>query len=129
MNDKERELVNEELINNPLCYNMMLGGEGGDTWSNTGKRHSIETKKKISEKVSNYIKESGINGHKIRSERQKQIWIEMRKDPKKLELINRKRSETLKQRIKENPHIRGHKLSDETKKKISESIKAKIKKR
>ena len=47
MNNKEREIVTEDLVRNPMCYNVMLGGEGGDTWS--GKHHSNETKKKLSE--------------------------------------------------------------------------------
>jgi hypothetical protein len=29
----------------------MLGGEGGDTWSRSGRKHTEETKKKISQKI------------------------------------------------------------------------------
>lgn len=46
MNNKEKELVNEILISNFLCYNNGLGGEGGPLFKN--KKHSSETKKKIS---------------------------------------------------------------------------------
>ena len=48
MNEKEKEIVNESLIKNPLCYNLMIGGEGGDTWSNTGRHHSEDSKLKMS---------------------------------------------------------------------------------
>ena len=49
MNEKERQLVNEETIANPMCYNLMVGGEGGDTWTGTGRKHSDETKQQLSE--------------------------------------------------------------------------------
>lgn len=49
MNAKERELVNENLVKDETCYNLMLGGEGGDTWTGTGRKHSEETRKKLSE--------------------------------------------------------------------------------
>ena len=29
MDDKEAEIVNEEMINDPMCYNMRIGGIGG----------------------------------------------------------------------------------------------------
>lgn len=51
MNAKEKELVTRELINDPLCYNACLGGEGGDTWSCVGRRHTEETKQKIRESL------------------------------------------------------------------------------
>ena len=49
MDAKERELVDENLVKDKMCYNLMLGGEGGDTWSGTGRHHSEETRKKLSE--------------------------------------------------------------------------------
>ena len=46
MDAKERELVTEELVNDPNCYNIGIGGEGGPHF--LGKKHTAETKAKIS---------------------------------------------------------------------------------
>lgn len=51
---KEAELVNEETLNDPLCYNLKLGGQGG--WDHIkingflGKTHSVEYRKKLSKR-------------------------------------------------------------------------------
>lgn len=121
MNKKERELIQEELVDDSRCYNLMFGGEGGDTW--TGRHHSEETKKKLSDIAKRNLEKSGEEGHLRRSEKQKEIWEKLRKNPEKLKEINRKRSETRKRQIAENPSLVGHKLSEETKRKISESMK------
>lgn len=47
MNRKERELVTEELVQDPLCYNLSVGGEGGPHFR--GRTHSDATKSRISE--------------------------------------------------------------------------------
>ena len=47
MNNKEKELITEELINNPNCYNSALGGEGGPHFKN--RKHSPETIEKLKE--------------------------------------------------------------------------------
>ena len=67
MNEKERELVNDDLLKNPLCYNLIIGGEGGDTWSHTGRKHTEETRRKISKSVQTSILNSGEIGHQKRS--------------------------------------------------------------
>lgn len=46
MDAKEREIITEELVNDPNCYNIGIGGEGGPQFK--GKTHSVETKAKIS---------------------------------------------------------------------------------
>lgn len=48
MNLKEREIVTEEFISTNKTYNSGIGGEGGAMFKN--KKHSAETKRKISEK-------------------------------------------------------------------------------
>lgn len=59
MLEREREVVNEEFLLREDVYNLKLGGEGGFDWINSsdvpkmkGKKHSEETKKAISEKMS-----------------------------------------------------------------------------
>lgn len=49
MFDKERELVNEEFVKNPITYNLKLGGSGGNSGivgAFTGRKHSENTKEK-----------------------------------------------------------------------------------
>lgn len=47
MNSKEKELVTEEFIKRKDNYNKSLGGEGGFNFK--GKKHTDETKQKLSE--------------------------------------------------------------------------------
>lgn len=49
MNVKEKEIVNEAFIKNEMTYNLGIGGEGGSHFKD--KKHSIETKKVLSEKI------------------------------------------------------------------------------
>jgi hypothetical protein len=49
MFELERNIVNEDLINNPLTYNLKIGGSGGNpgiVGAFKGKKHSDETKEK-----------------------------------------------------------------------------------
>ena len=59
MDKKERELITEELVNDPDCYNIGVGGEGGPQFS--GKQHSPSTKARISASRlgKSYLTESG----------------------------------------------------------------------
>lgn len=93
MNDKEKEIVNEELVNNKLSYNIGIGGEGGPMFS--GKRHSASTKERISNtmKLKNF--KHSDETKKIISEKNKgnksttgYIWMNNGKEAK---LIKRKR--------------------------------------
>lgn len=87
MNAKEREIVNETLLNDPLCYNLMLGGEGGSTWK--GKHHTLESRQKMSKAVYEHLAKEPFE---VRSLRQKEVWIRLRQNPEKLASINAKRS-------------------------------------
>lgn len=50
MNLMEQSLVDEALILNPMSYNRALGGEGGPHFK--GRRHTAETRRRISASVS-----------------------------------------------------------------------------
>jgi|LakMenEpi03Aug12_release.lakeMendotaPanAssembly.Ray.scaffolds.fasta_scaffold287011_2 group I intron endonuclease len=43
MEDKERELLTEDALSNPLCYNIALGGQGGNLGSVVNKKISEST--------------------------------------------------------------------------------------
>lgn len=105
MNEKEKELVNESIVNNSQYYNIMLGGEGGDTWSRFGRKHSEETKKKISQKIQKYLQESGEDGHQRRSTTAKIVNTKIKADPIKFAQIQKKRSETMKKKNLIIPHV------------------------
>ena len=45
----EKALITEDVINDPNCYNLALGGQGGPLFK--GKHHTQETKEKISKIV------------------------------------------------------------------------------
>ena len=53
MNQKEKEIVNEEFIISNKTYNIGVGGEGGSHFK--GKKHTEETKKHLSEISKNRI--------------------------------------------------------------------------
>lgn len=67
----ESVIVNEDMINNPLCYNISTGGQGGKVKSNYIK--DSEYKKKISDGVKRYYssEEGKIRKQKIKKERAK----------------------------------------------------------
>ena len=46
---KERQVVTEELVSNPNCYNMKVGGKGG-----VGQQKTYDHRKKISESVKRF---------------------------------------------------------------------------
>lgn len=138
MNNKEKELVIEELLSNPNCYNLTLGGEGGPIF--LGKHHSEETKKKLREigktrrhpkKTSEQLEDEHRrrliknNGQYFSEETKRKISESLKRHyeehPEKVkhrprrskEEANKSRSESLK----------GHSVSEETKKKLSDALK------
>ena len=83
LNQKEIEYVNEEIVNDPMSYNLVLGGQGGDhskfikNWYLKGKTYEEvfgeERAKKIKQKKNNSLKgkNNGMydNGDKIKGEK------------------------------------------------------------
>jgi group I intron endonuclease len=104
MDTKERELVNEAFISTDKNYNLGIGGEGGPHF--LGKKHSEETKKRLSEKM---------KGNQITDDGRRRIAESNR---------TRKISDETKRKISEKAKLRYHSsYPDDVKKKISESIK------
>lgn len=95
---REKEIVNEELIQDPLCMNMQLGGGGGFS----SKEH-----------FDNFVKRCKNNGsyHKMKCQNDEDF------KKKTIENWNKNRASF----IGENNGFFNKKHSDETKKKISES--------
>jgi hypothetical protein len=71
LKNREREIVNEKFLDNPLCMNLRLGGEGGWTGEDLKKSHQKqrwlsendpEWKQRKSEKVSKSNAEQFENG-------------------------------------------------------------------
>ena len=106
MNSKEKELVSEEFIKRKDNYNESLGGEGGSNFK--GKKHTDETKQKLSE----------INKGKTHSEETK----------KKISDANRKRviSEETKLKLSKKAKLRF--CDEESRKKHSDLMKQYYKK-
>jgi hypothetical protein len=103
MNLKEKELVTEDFIKCNSNYNSAIGGEGGSLFK--GKKHSEETKRKLSERAKKRV-----------------VSEETRK---KISEANKKRvvSDETKQKLSEKSKIRF--LNADSKKRISDTMKKK----
>lgn len=98
MFELERSIVNEDLINNPLTYNLKIGGSGGNpgiVGAFKGKKHSDETKEKQRQASLKQI---------TTDEKRKKLSVNnaMKNNPE----IRKKVSETLTGRTCSNEHCR-----------------------
>ncbi len=98
MFELERNIVNEDLINNPLTYNLKIGGSGGNpgiVGAFKGKKHSDETKEKQRQASLKQI---------TTDEKRKKLSVNnaMKNNPE----IRKKVSETLTGRTCSNEHCR-----------------------
>ena len=134
---RERELINDNTIDESLCMNLVVGG---GAHSELKLEHSESTKDKISKTLSVpyselYGEEEAEVQRKKRSESAKKAWANM--DSKKRETISSKISSKLKG-VKMNPEaarksaetrtgMKRGPMSDETKKKLSDINKKKRK--
>ena len=112
MDEKERELITEELINSEKCYNMMHGGEGGDTWTGTGRHHSENTKKILSEITKKNYQNMSPEKRKYISDKLKSYWKDLKENRKEeyASFIERRRK-GFKKYLEKHPIFRGHPLS------------------
>ena len=102
MNNKEIELITEEMIDSDLCYNMGVGGYGGGHFK--GKKHTQETKHKLS------LKSKG------------RIITEEQKEKISKTLSGRKMSEETKQKLSNTIKLNGRIITEEQKEKISKTL-------
>ena len=139
MNLKEKELVTLDLVSDPNCYNLTVGGEGGPTF--LGKHHSEQTKQLLHEKrlgkktgpkskeqlsrerEARYAKNGGkwFSEETINKLRQAALNNNISKSGKsKTKVIKRSKEEQNKARSEK---LLGHEVSLETRKKLSEKNK------
>ena len=113
MNRKEKELITEELVSDPNCYNIGVGGEGGPHFK--GKHHTKESMIKM-------IETRKKKGHLKHSEETKRKFSEIRlgRTPWNKGLKLKSLSEETKRKISDTlkRNKRNYKHSDETKLKI-----------
>ena len=120
MNLLEKMVVNENFLKRDDVYNLCEGGQGGDTWSCTNRKHTDTTRKLISVRVNQHLIESGEEGHIIRSNAQKKVWQKLHADPEKMKQVSHNRSEGVKRALRNRPK----KLKDSHKNAISLAVKA-----
>lgn len=121
MNNKEKELVNEELINDTNYYNISLGGQGGITVlykNHPDYQKTCEKIKKIQKQRSQEISENvkklhlekkvGMYGKK-QSEKQKRLMSEKLKGVKKNPESVKKQIESLKKTLNDPNYVHPNK--------------------
>ena len=103
MNLKEKELVTEDLVSDPMSYNMGVGGEGRPMFR--GRLHTEETKSKISRSVSGKVpsietrrKIGEANRNRIITDDFRQRMREVATGRKKTEEERRRISESMRRR-------------------------------
>lgn len=142
MNNKEKEIVTIDLVNDPNCYNLAIGGEGG--LINPGYHHSAEVRLRLSEmakkrkphkrteaqqikqRESRYAKNNGkwFSDSTIEKLRQRKIEYYKNKTKKSAkEILPKKSREEINKQVSDK--LKGHMVSEATRKKISENRKGK----
>lgn len=117
MNAKEREIITEELISNPNCYNMTFGGEGGDTWSYSGRKHTEETKSKIREIILKKFQDPEYRARHKYAANHRVMHMKL-ETPEKYAMMLKRMGEKISKRKREQIYH----VADETRKKISASL-------
>lgn len=119
MNLKEKELITEDIVNDPMSYNMGIGGEGGPHFK--GRKHTEETKRKQSESSrgkSNDYDRYSEKRTKTFFARGNTLWKNREQKPVSEDTKSKIRE---KRKIQVPPNL-GRKMSEEQKEKIRQSI-------
>ena len=142
INNKEKEIVTIDLVNDPNCYNLTIGGEGG--LINPGYHHSTEVRLRLSEiakkrkphkrteaqqikqRESRYAKNNGkwFSDSTIEKIRQRKVEYYKNKTKKSAkEILPKKSREEINKQVSDK--LKGHTVSEATRKKISDNRKGK----
>lgn len=100
---KEESIVNIELLKDPLCYNLTIGGKGGFYYINNGKN-----KKEIRNRATESLRKTHENNPEIRQRIGKKVSEYAKNNPDKIKESNAKAQESrnlIKDLIKENQSI------------------------
>lgn len=75
LRSREREIINEKFLENPLCMNLILGGEGG--WEHLNANSEIQRKKGI--KGNEKMKWLSVNDEEWKNQKSKKLSESIRK--------------------------------------------------
>lgn len=114
MLEYEKTLVTSELLANKLCYNLKVGGEGGFDYLNRTGLNKTGVKKRNYKEIAEKVK-------KTKSSRTYIVSEEIRK---KISIANKNRNPEINKRVSN--ALTGRKLTEDHKKKISQSLKRHI---
>lgn len=108
--EREKEIINEQFLNNPLCLNIRLGGDGGfDHCVNYPKEQITEWKR--------------MGARAVNGARSKKHHDRMKTDPEYRDATRKAVSEAAKARVAKDDYVNpnlGNTYSDEVRKKMSE---------
>ena len=121
----EERIVTQELVDDPMCYNLKLGGEGGwDHCPPKGRKLSVETRRKMSESHTGkprpkrgpmsdeekLRRSNALKGRKnpAMSSRMKEQWQNLKEDDAAYEALRQERSESQRARFESDDFRRKH---------------------